>query len=95
MLLSKAIEGFILDGLAGSFSPHTMGLYKSNLGISKDYLGDAELSTITPEMLTDFIRHSRTDYIPRHNCKNGQKLSPSAVDNHWKCLRAFFVGATE
>jgi hypothetical protein len=39
MLLSKAIEGFILDGLAGSYSPHTVRLYQSNLGIYLDLQG--------------------------------------------------------
>jgi integrase/recombinase XerD len=90
MLLSKAIEGFILDGLAGSYSPNTMRLYKMYLGMHLYHNGDCELDEITPESFSRYMSYLRNEYKPHRSNGNSTPLSPSALDNHWKCLRAFY-----
>ncbi|MGD2158368.1 MAG: hypothetical protein PVG32_15930, partial [Anaerolineales bacterium] len=64
MLLSKAVEGYILDGLAGRYSPHTMRLYRLYLGKLVEYLGDPEVSTITHTDLSRYMNYLRYEYVP-------------------------------
>lgn len=90
MLLSKAIEGFILDGLAGSYSPQTMRLYKMYLGMHLKYILDCQLDEITPDILSKYMSYLRNEYKLHRPDGNHAPLSPSALDNHWKCLRAFY-----
>jgi integrase/recombinase XerD len=90
MLLSKAIEGFILDGLAGTYSPSTIKLYQICLRLFIEHHGDCELDTITPDILSAYMGYLRNEYKPHRLHPSDAPLSPSALDNHWKCLRAFF-----
>lgn len=91
MLLSKAIEGFVMDGLAGNYSLHTMRIYKLYMGTFLNYKGDCELDTITPEYLSQYIGFLRTKYVPNRTNGDTSPLSESAQSNHYKCLRAFFT----
>ena len=90
MLLSKAVEGYILDGLAGDFSPHTMRLYRLYLGKLVDFLGDPELADITHTDLAKYMHYMRHEYIPNRSNGDTSPLSPSALDNHWKAIRSLF-----
>jgi len=90
MLLSTAVEGYILDGLAGDFSPHTMRLYRLYLGKLVDYLGDPELDDITHTDLAKYMHYMRHEYIPNRCNGDTSPLSPSALDNHWKAIRSLF-----
>jgi integrase/recombinase XerD len=90
MLLSKAIEGFILDGLAGNYSPNTMKLYQICLNLFLEYKQDCELGAITPNALSGYMSYMRNEYKPHRLHPKDEPLSPSALDNHWKCLRSFF-----
>jgi hypothetical protein len=56
MSLSKAIEGFILDGLEGSHSLYEMRLYKMYLVMYLNYLCDCEIDKIAlSNTMADFI----------------------------------------
>lgn len=90
MLLSKAIEGYILDGLAGDYSPHTMRLNKLYLGQLVEYLGDPELDDISHTDLAKYMHYLRHEYIPNRRNGDTSPLSPSALDNHWKAIRSLF-----
>ncbi len=90
MLLSKAIDGYILDGLAGDFSPHTMRLYRLYLNKLIEYLGDPELEDITHTYLARYMHYLRHEYIPNLSNGDTSPLSPSALDNHWKGIRSLF-----
>ncbi|MEN6409354.1 MAG: phage integrase N-terminal SAM-like domain-containing protein, partial [Anaerolineaceae bacterium] len=89
MLLSKAVEGYLLD-ISTSFSKQTVALYKCNLHLLCDFLHDPEMDTITPMQLTQFISHLRNEYKPKRLYESNAPLSPSAVDNYWKSIRSFF-----
>ena len=90
MLLSRAIEGYILDGLAGSYSPSTMKLYQICLKLFLEYNQDCELGAISPDALSTYMSYMRNEYKPHRLHPKDEPLSPSALDNHWKCLRSFF-----
>jgi integrase/recombinase XerD len=95
MFLSKAIDGYILEGLAGNYSPQTMRLYKINLNIFLQYQGDCDLEAIKPERLTEYMFYLRNEYKPNRISKDISPYSPSALDNHWKALRSFFRWCSE
>lgn len=90
MLLSKAVEGYILDGLAGDFSPHTMRLYRLYLRKLVEYLGDPELENITHTDLARYMHFMRNEYIPNRRNGDTSPLSSSTLDNHWKAIRSLF-----
>jgi integrase len=54
------------------------------------YQSDYELEAITPSMLSGYMSYLRNEYKPHRPSKDSSPLSLSALDNHWKCLRAFF-----
>jgi integrase/recombinase XerD len=89
MLISKAVEGYILD-ISTSYALGTIklnGLYLSKL---VEYLGDPELDKITPADLSRYMVFMRKDFKPKRFSGDTSPLSPSALDNHWKAIRSFF-----
>jgi integrase/recombinase XerD len=92
MILSKAIEGFVLD-VRVTLSPQTVKLYELYLRVFTRWCGDLELSVISPNIARDFLIYLRSDYVPprvKASTRIGQPLSPSSVDNHWKVQRRFW-----
>lgn len=89
MILSKAIEGYLLDA-AVSLSPKSVRLYRLYLGLFTGYCGDPEVESINAQQLKTYMVFLQTSYVPHRPSGSKEKLSPSAVDNHWKCLRSFF-----
>lgn len=93
MLLSKAIEGFLLDFSLRRSASTAYRAYHPALRHLLRRLGDMHLDTITPDALRQFLHYLITDYIPdrnQHSTRKGTPLSGSAIDNHWKALRSFF-----
>jgi len=90
MLLSKAIQGYLLE-ISTSYSLGTVHMYGLYLEIFKRFAGDVEVEQITPTRLSEFMLFLRRDYKPKRFAENDiSPLSGSALDNHWKCLRSFF-----
>lgn len=89
MILSKAVEGYLLD-ISATYSKNTVVLYRGNLQLLVDFLQDPELGEITHAQLTQFITFLRNEYRPRRLFVSSALLSPSAVDNYWKSVRSFF-----
>lgn len=98
MLLSKAIEGFLLDFSLRHSTSTAYRAYHPALRHFVKYAGDLPLESVASDRLKQFIHYLLTEYIPeRHpySTRKGQSLSGSAVDNHWKALRSFFRWAHE
>ncbi len=89
MLLSKAIEGYLLE-ISAKYSHETLRLYRPTLRIIQEVIGDRELEAITPQMLTSFMVYLRSEHQPRRLHPSDRPLSPSTIDNYWKCIRSFF-----
>jgi len=90
LLLSQAIEGFLLDrdGEADDdLSPHTLTLYKKCLAHLVRYLKDPALEQMKPEHLIAYMTYLEKEYRPT-NAKT-DRLSGYARDNHWKAIRSF------
>lgn len=89
MILSKAIEGYLLE-ISATFSRETVALYQKNLRLLLQFIGDKELTEVNLQDLTRFIVYLRNEYKPKRMVVSDEPLSPSAVDNHWKCIRSLF-----
>jgi len=95
MLLSKAIEGFILDAKAGRYSPAYIPTLQGYLLYICNYLDDPDIASIAPDDLKRYFAHLHTEYKPKRFNKDASPLSPASIDNHWKCVRGFFNWADE
>jgi integrase/recombinase XerD len=84
MILSKAIEGFLIELAGEGYSQRTIDLYNYDLIHLVEFLGDVELESITRHDLVKFMKYLREDYRP------GNPVSGSWLDNHWKALRTFY-----
>ena len=89
MLLSAAIEGFLLTGRS-HYSSDTIAIYKWALSRLLIFLDDKELEEVTPDDLTRFISYLRTDYIPVRKNKDTSPLTSRSIENVWTAIRSFF-----
>lgn len=64
MLLSKAIEGFVVAKLASGYSSNTLGMYRVYLKLLSSFIHDADVNTITPADLERFMAWVSTEYKP-------------------------------
>lgn len=91
--LNKAIEGYILD-ITTTYSESTIKMYQLLLQqFARKVDGERQLNQIASEDLKRYMLFMKTEYIPRRvrgSTRIGDPLSPSALDNIWKCLRSFF-----
>ncbi len=96
MRLSNAIEGFLLDA-STHLAAATIHLHELNLAAMCRHLGDPELETITSDTLARWLSYLKFDYQPRRfaTAQTTGPLSASALDNHWKSVRAFFTWAQQ
>lgn len=98
LLLSKAIEGFLLDFSLHHSASTAHRAYHPALRHLLRYLGDMPLDSISPDSLKQFMHYLITEYTPARNeysTRKGTPLSGSAIDNYWKALRSFFRWANE
>ncbi len=89
MQLEKAIEGYLLD-ITPTYSEKTVRLYTQQLSVLLGFLGNVEINTITKSDLDRYLVFLKKDYKPNRFSGSEDPLSPSAIDNHWKCIRSFF-----
>lgn len=95
MLLSKAVEGFILDAKGGRYSPAYIPTIQSQFKHIIQFLGDREVETLTHKDWNDYLTHLREEYKPKRFNGDESPLSPATIDNHWKMIRGFYNWATD
>lgn len=98
LLLSKAIEGFLLDFSLHHSASTAYRAYHPALRHLCRRLGDLSIEAITPASLKQFMHYLITEYVPARNeysTRKGMPLSGSAIDNYWKTMRSFFRWAKE
>ena len=84
MLLSKAVEGFVISRQADGISPRTIQAYHWSLDPLIEYLENPELETITTDQLREFLSSLRA-----------RDLSEPSIQIAWRSIRAFYTWATE
>lgn len=95
MLLSKAVEGFILDAKGGRYSPAYIPTIESQFRHIIQFLGDREVETLTHDDWNRYLAHLREEYIPHRFNGDTSPLQPATIDNHWKMIRGFYNWATD
>ena len=90
MLLSSAIENFLMAKRADGFSPSTINVYSYALKIISGYLDNPELKTVTPDQMTAFWVWVRTDYKPNRTSKKAGPLAGRSLENIWTAERSCF-----
>lgn len=89
MLLSKAVEGYLLD-ISANYSVHTVALYKVQMRKFLEYFGEINLDEIDQDQLSRWLVYMRTEYQWKSWDGNEHPLGGSALDNYWKMCRSFF-----
>jgi integrase/recombinase XerD len=92
MVLSKAIEGFVLSKLADGLSPNTMRIYRAALAKLVMFTGDQEVADITTDDLRRWMVWLRNDYKPpEHSVRRPEHLSTATVQQAWRALKSFYA----
>jgi integrase/recombinase XerD len=95
MLLSEAIQGFLLHAESGVYSPHYIPTMKIQLTYICKYFADPELESLTPAHWEKYIHHLHTEYQPKRFNGSTAPLALSTIDNHWKTIRGFYNWASK
>lgn len=95
MILSQAIQGFIIHKTAEGKSPSTLSEYKRHLTILGKYLNDPQVDQITTANLRAFLAYLRTEYTPRRKNGSTEPLSQKTLHNFWITLRSFYTWAVQ
>lgn len=95
MHMHEAIQGYTIAN-KGSYnlSDTTLGLYLHWLGMLCDHLGNPIVNDITPNDLTNFMVHMRTEYKPQRKSGDTSPLSPSSIRIIYLSIRSFFSWAS-
>ena len=93
MNISRALEGYSIDGISDGYAEMTMKGYRSSLKTMITYLGDPEIEDITESDLRNFFGYLRSTYESRRSGGRPGKLSSASVHRQWKAMRSFFKWA--
>jgi len=90
MLLSKAIEGFVVAKLASGYSSNTLGMYRVYLKLLSSFIHDADVDTIKPADLERFMAWVSTEYKPHRVNGDASPVKPATLANTWSAIRSFW-----
>jgi len=94
MLLSKAIEGFVLHARGGRYSPNYIPAIEGQARQIIKFFGDREVESLTVTDWLNYFNYLRHDYKPKRLNGDQSPLSEATIDNHWKMIRSFYGWAT-
>ena len=90
MLLSKAVEGFLISRSAEGYSQETLKIYRWALSTMADYLGNPEMKAVTSADLQAFYAYLQKEYVPRRTNGDKSPLKPRSIENAWTAIRSFY-----
>ena len=90
MLLSKAIEGFIVAKLASGYSSNTLGMYRVYLKLLASFTHDADVDKITSPDLERFMAWVSTEYKPHRVNGDTSPIKPATMANTWSAIHSFW-----
>lgn len=89
MLLSQAIDGFLIFKQAAGLRPRTLALYRHHLTQFVAWRGDRPLDDVNAAGINEFLIHLRTVYRPTRFGGDDRPLSSQSVYNAWTTLKSF------
>jgi len=91
--VSKALVGYLNTKAAEGLSPRTLQNYEHRLNQWIDYVGDADVGKVSPQMIRRYLVWLRTEYKPRRFNGDDQPLSAKSIRNVYVTLSSFFTWA--
>jgi site-specific recombinase XerD len=83
MVLSKAVEGFLITRTAEGYSQDTLRIYKWALSNLVEYLGDPEIKAVTATNLQAFYAYLQNEYVPQRRNGDLSPQKPRSIENAW------------
>jgi len=93
MLLSKAIEGFLLHKQVEGLSGRTLEGYKRQLDHLAEHLGNPDLEAIEANDILQFFDYLSNEYVPKRWSGEKHPLSARSKRNYWIALKSFWTWA--
>ncbi len=91
MLLSRAIEMFVIWRQADGISPHTITQNRLQLKLFLERLGDVDVCAVTKDDIVAFLAWLRTDYRARYFGRpTDHGLGEASASNYHDSLRVFW-----
>lgn len=91
MILSRAVEGFLLEKVAAGLSPKTIEGYRYNLDRFETFTGSVDVEDLGTENVRDFLAWLRTDYKPQRFGGDTSPVSDKTVRNFYIALSSFWT----
>lgn len=91
--VSKALVGYFNTKAAEGLSPRTLRNYEYRLKQWGEFLGDVDVTEITPQHIRRYMAWLRMEYKPRRYNGDKSPLSPKTLRNVHMTLRSFFTWA--
>jgi len=95
MILSQALDGFLLSKRIEGLSPRSLEGYERQITHLVEFLNDPPLSSISTNDLRQFFDYLRTDYTPQRLSGDTSPLSAQTIKNYWIALRSFYTFAVD
>ncbi len=93
MLLSKAVQGFILSKSADGLSPNTADIYRWALDKLITFCGDKDVKRVTTDDLRRWQAWLRSDYKPKDK-RPRERLALGSLQNCHTALKSFYAWAS-
>ena len=93
VILSKAVEGFLLTKSASGRSPNTIRNYKKELSRFIETTGDKEISAVTNQEIEKYLQYLRNDYRITSLASTPikpRKITSKTLRNAWGTLSVFW-----
>jgi integrase/recombinase XerD len=95
MLLSQALDGFLLQKRIEGLSSRTLESYERRIERLSTFLDNPPVTDISTDDLRLFFDFLRNEYTPQRLTGNTKPLSPRTIRNYWIALRSFYTFATQ
>jgi integrase/recombinase XerD len=93
MLLTNAIQGFLLHKSVEGLSKRTLETYERRLNLLVQFLDNPDVESITTHDLMRFVDYLRNDYTPLRWSGSQPPLAGRTLHNYWIALRSFYTWA--
>jgi len=90
MILSKAVEGFLLEKVAAGRSAKTTEQYRYVLDRFKTFVADVDVNGLDVDDVRRFLAWLRTDYKPQRFSGETKPVSDKTVVNFYTALSSFW-----
>jgi site-specific recombinase XerD len=92
-IISKAVEGFLLNKAASGRSNNTIRNYTKELSRFAEWLNDDYINKVTTKRIEEYMKYLREEFLITHVATTEiepRRLSPKTFRNTWGTLSSFW-----